>query len=51
MSSSETADLLISEIVQLRIKLSCVRLLQYTQVEILGLDDSRFYQFSFISFS
>ena len=51
LSSSETADLLIGEIVQLRIKLSCVRPLQFSQVEISGLDDAKFYQFPFISFS
>ena len=51
MSEFENADLLIGEIVQLRIKLSCVRPLQFTQVEIPGLDDAKFYQFLFISFS
>ena len=51
MSSLETADLLIGEIVQLRIKLSFVRPLQFTRVEISGLDDAKFYQFPFISFS
>ena len=51
MSSSETADLLIGEIKQLRIKLSCVRPPQFTQVEIPGLEDAKFYQFPFITFN
>ena len=42
---------LISEIAQLRIKLSCVLPLQFTRVEIPGLDDAKFYQFPIISFS
>ena len=47
----ETADTLIGEILQLRIKLSCVCPLQFIQVEIPGLEDAKFYQFPFISFS
>ena len=51
LSSSETADLLIGKIVQLRIKLPCVRPLQFTWVEISGLDDAKLHQFPLISFS